>query len=108
MGSVELKLVYTSKLGTKTEVSKHFDADPKHIEGLLANKFFQNDPDVIEWADCVLKFERAKKTTSASKRPAEAEEVPATGTGLKRWEKQPRIKGKFVSEDEFNNLKGTY
>ena len=106
MGSVELKLVYTSQLGTKTEVSKYFNADSTHIAGLITKigGLITNDHNVAEWVESVLKFEAANAPTTRTqgyKRSADA-----SGSGLKRWQKQPRVNGKFVKEKS-NNSKGT-
>ena len=111
-GSVELKLVYTSKVGTKIEVSKYIAAEPDHIQGLVNNKFFKNDPEVEEWARSVIKIEtdsasEEPNTTQGKKRPYAYAGASASGTGLSyRWETQPRVNGKFVKKNEAAEAKG--
>lgn len=98
-GSVELKLVYTSKVGTKTEVSKHLTANKKHIEGLVNNKFFKDDPEIAEWARSVIKLERESDDTAKGKRPYQEHNASTSGAGVKSWKKQPRVNGRFVKSD---------
>jgi hypothetical protein len=119
-GTVELKLVYTSKVGTKTEVSKYIAAEPKHIEGLVKNQFFKNDPEVQEWARSVIKIETdslsneksqpnatAKKQNANNKRSYAYAGASTSGTGLTyRWETQARVNGKFVKKQELAHGKG--
>jgi hypothetical protein len=119
-GTVELKLVYTSKVGTKTAVSKYIGAEPKHIEGLVKNQFFKNDPEVQEWGRSVIKIEtdslsnekpqsnaNDKKTNANNKRSYAYAGASTSGTGLTyRWKTQARVNGKFVKKQEIVESKG--
>jgi hypothetical protein len=106
-GTVELKLVYTSKVGTKTEVSKYLPADKTQIEVLTNNHFFKNDPEIAEWARSVIKIE--SEAYSEEPGPSNAHKgkrayayagTSTSGTGLRyRWETQPRKNGKFTKQN---------
>ena len=107
-GTVELKLVYTSKVGTKTEVSKYLPADKTQIEVLTNNQFFKNDPEVAEWARSVIKIESdayseepGPSNAHKGKRAYAYAGTSTSATGLRyRWETQPRKNGKFTKKTD--------
>jgi len=113
-GTVELKLVYTSKVGTKTEVSKYLPADKTQIEVLTNNQFFKNDPEVAEWARSVIKIESdayseepGPSNAHKGKRAYAYAGTSTSGTGLRyRWETQPRKNGKFTKQNAVAENRG--